>query len=97
MLWMYTIADLTIWLSYLCIGAGLLWARQRHIRPQPVAFTLFASFIVLCGLSHLTKTLTLASGIYRLDLMVVIATAAVSVITAVYTVLGVVEAHTDAQ
>ncbi len=45
-------------------------------------FRSFGAFIFLCGLSHLTMVLTLFSGVYRLDIIVRAAMAAVSVVTA---------------
>lgn len=89
----YTVSDLTIWLSYIVIGTGLIICRQRGITPRPVAFDLFASFILGCGMTHFTKTITLYTGVYRLDIMIVIATAVVSAFTAVYTVLGTTDAR----
>jgi hypothetical protein len=44
---------------------------------------LFGAFIFLCGLSHLTSVVTLFYGVYRLDILVRAAMAAVSVVTAI--------------
>lgn len=86
MIWTYTIADLTIFVSYFTISAVLVLSRR--LRPEPVTFALFASFIMACGLSHLTKTLTLFTGVYRLDVLVVVATASISAFTALFTLQG---------
>lgn len=74
------------------ISAALIVCRQHNIVPQPVAFDLFASFIFLCGLSHLVKTVTIYTGVYRLDVLVVVATAVVSAGTAIYTLIGALSA-----
>lgn len=87
---LYTAADLTIFLSYFVIGGTLLWRFMYSgavfsAVPRSLQ-VLYGSFIFLCGLTHLTKTMTLFTGIYRLDILVVAATAAVSATTAVFVV-----------
>lgn len=89
----YTIGDLVIWLSYTVIAGALVICRRRGITPRPLAFDLFASFIVLCGLSHLVKTVTLYTGVYRLDVLVVIATAGISAVSAWYTLVSMIDAR----
>ena len=83
---LYVAADMTTYLSYMVIGITLLVYRVSTIRMSRAALTLYGAFIFLCGLSHLTKTLTLFAGIYRIDIMVVALMAAVSAVTAVLTV-----------
>jgi two-component system, LuxR family, sensor kinase FixL len=90
MIGIYTTSDLTIWISYMLIGAALVVSRRRGIVPRPIAFDLFASFIAACGLTHFTKVITLYTGIYRLDVLVTLATAVISGFTAFYTLVGVV-------
>jgi len=46
-------------------------------------FSLFAAFILLCGTGHLIELLTIWSPVYRLEAIVKLATAAVSVATAI--------------
>ena len=94
MIGLYTISDLTVFVSYITIGTVLILARQKNITPQPIAFSLFASFILACGFTHLTKTLTLFTGVYRLDVMVVVATATISLFTALYTLRSAVDVRT---
>lgn len=94
MVWFYVVAGLTIGASYLTISTALIRARQRGVQPRPIAFTLFAAFIMLCGLTHLTAVLTLFFGVYRLDVLIHVATASVSGFTALYTVLGATDART---
>lgn len=88
MISLYTVSDLLIFLSYLTISSVLVMCRAKGITPEPVAFTLFASFILGCGLTHLTKTLTLFTGVYRLDVLVVVATAIISAFTALFVLRG---------
>ena len=82
MLSAYSIINLIIWASYMVIGAALLIYRLHRIRITRLSFNLFAAFIILCGLTHLTDAVTLYSGLYRLDLLARIATAVVSAATA---------------
>lgn len=84
----YTLADMLIFVSYFTISTTLILCRKWGLRPPPMAFQLFAAFIFCCGLTHLTKTLTLFTGVYRLDVLVVVMTATVSAVAAVYTVMG---------
>lgn len=93
MIGFYTAGDVLIWVSYTVISAVLIICRRQGIQPEPVAFDLFAGFILLCGISHLTKTITIYTGVYRLDVMVIVATAVISSFTAGYTVLGAYRAR----
>jgi hypothetical protein len=52
---------------------------------------LFGAFIFLCGLNHFTETLTMFFGVYRLDVVIVAAMAAVSVVTAIVTTQRLLE------
>lgn len=79
---LYVWGDLTTFISYFAIGLALLLGDPVESSRRPVMKALFGSFIVLCGLSHLTKTVTIFTGIYRLDVAVVFAMAAVSAVTA---------------
>ena len=85
----YVAGDLTIWASYLVIGALLLARPAAVIETIGGSTTwLYGAFIALCGFSHLSKMLTLFAGIYRLDVVVVLATASVSALTAWRTAVG---------
>lgn len=84
MIFLYVMSDLTTFVSYFAIGLSLLLATQvPPERVRPSMRLLFGAFIFLCGLSHLTSVVTLFSGVYRLDILVRAAMAAVSVVTAV--------------
>jgi hypothetical protein len=83
MIFLYVLADLSTFAAYFAIGISLLVIRQvPRTRIRPSMRLLFGSFIFLCGLSHLTSVVTLFTGVYRLDILIRAAMAAVSVITA---------------
>lgn len=82
---LYLLGDLTVWASYMVIGLSLAITYSGVMRLSRTATILFGSFIFMCGLTHLTKALTMFAGVYFLDLSVVLITAAVSATTAVFT------------
>lgn len=86
---LYVAGDLTTFASYMVIGGTLLVHRVHTMRFTTAALVLYGAFIALCGLSHLTKTLTLFVGMYRLDILVVAAMASVSAVTAGYTICNI--------
>jgi len=79
----YAIADGLIAISYLTIpvALGIVASRRRDLMFRPV-FMLFASFILLCGISHMLDVLTLWVPAYGLEAIVKGATAIVSIVTA---------------
>lgn len=84
MIFLYVFSDLMTFVSYFAIGLSLLFVtRVPPARVRPTMRLLFGAFIFLCGLSHLTSVVTLFSGVYRLDILVRAAMAAVSVVTAI--------------
>ncbi|MBK8268920.1 MAG: response regulator [Planctomycetes bacterium] len=65
--WLHVFSDLGIWLAYSAIPAALLYfclKRRRDLPFQPI-FWLFASFIILCGLTHLVEAIIFWEPIYR--------------------------------
>lgn len=53
-LWLHILSDLGIAVAYYAIGMLLFWfTRKRRDLPFRLLFWLFASFIVLCGTTHL--------------------------------------------
>lgn len=82
---LYVLGDLTVWASYMVIGLSLGLTFSGSMRLSRTATVLFGAFIFLCGLTHLTKTLTMFAGVYYLDLATVLVTASVSAVTAGYT------------
>lgn len=86
---LYVASDMATAASYFVIGLTLLFKQAKGIAFSPAALKLFGAFIFLCGASHATMTLTLFSGMYRLDILVRVAMAGVSSATAVFTALEV--------
>ncbi len=82
---LYLLGDLAIWASYMVIGLSLAILYTGTMRLSRTATVLFGAFIFLCGMTHLTKSMTLFFGVYFLDLAVVLMTATVSGMTAVFT------------
>lgn len=82
---LYVVSNLTTAASYVSIGLTLYWSRTATLSFSPVTRALFGAFIFLCGFSHFIETLTLFTGIYRLDVIVTGAMAAVSAATAITT------------
>lgn len=77
-------SDLLIFLSYTAIPIALLRVlKQRTEVPHGGLVTLFASFILLCGLTHLLGIVTLWFPIYPWTGWVKLATGLVSMTTAV--------------
>ena len=77
-------SDLLIFLSYSAIPIALLTVLQRRKDvPHAGIVVLFASFILLCGLTHLLSIVTLWIPIYPYVAIVKLATGVVSMITAI--------------
>ncbi len=84
LIWTYVASDAAIALSYFTIA--LLLARFAHQRRDLVLrplFVLFASFILLCGATHVASLLTIWVPAYGLEGILKAGTAAASAITAV--------------
>ena len=83
-LWMHVISDLVIAIAYFSIPLALavVLYRQKHI-PFRGLILLFALFILLCGMTHVVSMIVLWEPIYRLQGLIKLATAAVSIATAV--------------
>jgi hypothetical protein len=76
-------------LSYFTIGWVLVSRRVHIVELTPTAYVLYGSFIVLCGLAHSVDVLVLFTGVYRLHVVVLVAMATVSSVTAALTVYSV--------
>jgi PAS domain S-box-containing protein len=84
LIWTHAIADAAIWLAYFTIPAMLVvFARRRRDLVFKPVFLLFAAFILLCGTGHLFDVVTLWVPAYGAQAAVKVATAAVSLLTAV--------------
>ncbi|WP_260482316.1 sensor histidine kinase [Sphingomicrobium flavum] len=84
--WLITLwagSDLLIFLSYMAIPIALLTVlKKRGDIPHRGLIVLFASFILLCGLTHLMGIVTLWQPIYPYVGILKLATGIVSMITA---------------
>jgi two-component sensor histidine kinase len=82
--WLHIASDLCIWASYMTIPALLAFyiLRRRDV-PFPMAGWLFVAFIFACGTGHLIEAGMFWWPMYRLSGLEKLATATVSVATAV--------------
>ena len=84
LLFLWAGSDLLIFISYTAIPVALLTVlRKREELPHAGLVTLFASFILLCGLTHLFGIITLWFPIYPLVGWVKLATGLASATTAI--------------
>src|SRR4051812_7678446 len=80
----YAFSDSTIALAYFTIPLALaIFAQRRRDLVFKPVFWLFATFILLCGATHLLDVLTLWVPAYGVQVLVKAATAVVSIGTAV--------------
>jgi len=75
-------ANIAVFMSYFAMGGSLLARRRYTIRLSNTATFLYGMFIFLCGLDHFVTALTVYSGIYYIEIIVLILTALVSLLTA---------------
>lgn len=85
MMFLFIAGDLVTMLSYLIIGIALVVSRMQFVIFSPVTRGLYGAFIILCALSHGAKMLTMFSGMYRLEVVILAMTAVVSAYTAFFT------------
>lgn len=76
---LYVFHDLLTFASYTVIATLLMVTRGALAGPGWLGFVVF---IYLCGLTHLTSTLVIFDGVYRLDVIVKMATGWASFIVA---------------
>lgn len=82
-LWTHVASDLLIAAAYFSIPiAILIFTRKRKDLEFRGVFVLFALFILLCGLTHLTSIYTMWEGSYGFHAVVKACTAVVSMLTA---------------
>lgn len=84
LVWMHVISDLTIMIAYYSIPLTILYLvrKQRENIPFRWVFTMFATFIFLCGTTHLLDIVTLWYPLYYLQGAIKVLTGAVSIATA---------------
>ena len=81
--WLHVIANVLIALAYFSIPVALWqFVRKRPDIPFNRIFLLFASFITLCGLTHVFGIIVMWKSIYGIQGLVMLATGIVSCITA---------------
>jgi chemotaxis family two-component system sensor kinase Cph1 len=86
--WLYIISDLVIWLAYFLIPAIILdyfIKRKSGIKFRPV-YLLFAAFILLCGTTHFMDVVMFWVPLYRVNALIRVVTAVLSILTAIYLV-----------
>jgi two-component sensor histidine kinase len=80
----HAISDGLIALAYFSIPVALvIFAKRRTDLEYPWLFSLFAAFILACGVTHLLGVVTLWEPIYGIQAVVKLATAFVSLATAI--------------
>jgi hypothetical protein len=80
--WLYIASEITIWLAYFIIPTILiLFVQRRRDVPFLPVFWLFGAFIVLCGTTHLVDAMMFWAPAYRVNALVRVATALVSMLT----------------
>jgi|GEM_PF-2000264 len=85
LIWLHVASDAVIALSYFMIPAVLVWFIRKRQTPLSFAWalSLFALFIVMCGISHVLDIVTIWKPIYYLQGYEKALTAAVSLLTAI--------------
>lgn len=82
---MHVISDLLIALAYFSIPVGIVYvARKRPDTTFQPIYYLFAGFILACGITHVMGIVTLWYPVYYFEGLTKVATAIVSVATAVF-------------
>lgn len=81
---LHVVADSLITLAYFSIPPVILYfVRRRRDLPFPAIFLMFGAFIVACGTTHLMEVITVWQPVYWLSGGIKLATAAISVASAV--------------
>lgn len=84
LIWLHTVSDVLIALSYFSIPLAMIaFLRRRRDVEFGWLGWLFAAFIMFCGTTHLFSILTLWQPYYWLEGVVKVATAGVSLVTAI--------------
>lgn len=82
--WTHIIADLVTFAAYFTIPLALVvLVVRRRDAPRPDLLILFALFILCCGGTHLVEAIIFYHPIYRFAAALKVATAAVSLLTAI--------------
>ena len=82
--WLHVISDAFIALAYYSIPIALIYLiHKRRDLSYGWMVAMFGAFILLCGTTHVMNLWTVWHGTYRLEGLVKLLTAAVSIVTAV--------------
>lgn len=82
-LWLTVFSDIGIALAYYSIPLMLIYfVHKRKDVPFHWMFLMFGAFIFLCGTTHLVSVYTIWNPVYRFEGIVKLATAIVSLVTA---------------
>jgi len=81
--WLYIISDLLVWLSYFLIPLIIInfITKKKAALKFQTAYVYFAAFILLCGLTHFLDALMFWVPVYRLNALLRMFTAIVSLAT----------------
>lgn len=83
-LWLHVVSDLLIALAYYSIPITLVYfVSKRKDVPFNRIFIMFSAFIFLCGTTHIMDIVTMWFSAYRIEGLIKMLTALVSIITAV--------------
>ena len=83
-LWLHASSDILIALAYYSIPCTLVYfVRKRQDLQFPGIFLMFGVFIFACGTTHIVGMLTTWIPIYRIEGVIKLLTAGVSVVTAI--------------
>jgi hypothetical protein len=84
LLWLHMVSDGLITFSYLCISVALIYlVKKRKDLAFPWIFSLFGSFIFLCGVTHAFGIWILWAPVYWIEGEVKLLTAVVSLATTI--------------
>lgn len=85
LVWMHALADLVIAIAYISIPLIIFFVlhKRKHMIPFSWIIVMFASFIFLCGVTHLMALIGIWHSYYYLEAIIKILTAAVSMATAI--------------
>jgi hypothetical protein len=82
LVWLHIISDFLIWFAYVAIPCVLIYfVRKRRDIPYRHVFWLFGLFILSCGTTHLVGMAMFSYPMYRLDGLIKLITAVVSLAT----------------
>jgi len=81
--WLYIVSDLLIWLSYFLIPILIIdyFKKKNGTLKFNNTYIYFAAFILLCGTTHFTDAMMFWVPMYRLNALLKLATAIVSLLT----------------